>query len=186
MASQRHSCCFSLHMAHSATPLAPKESISVRRSINSTASTYTRLPCHQLSHDCLFHALCITDGHQIFGTVVSTILVLVVTAQVKRIVANDVATNIDLLNARASLSARRVIDCFGHCLLDRVQPRRHLGQHSFLLRDDAVHQQQLYRQPVLGLPADDTQHWPLLVHALLDTCNTPGAGHCHSLLQRQH
>lgn len=73
------------------------------------------------------------DGHQIFGTVVSTILVLVVTAQVCR--ALGIIVFIDLCLFFSPLRT----DSSGHVLLDSVQPHSDLGIGSFLLRDDALH-----------------------------------------------
>ena len=72
------------------------------------------------------------DGHQLIGTVVSTILVLVVTAQVISRQRFCV-----LVSDHYFLS---FTDRIGHCLLDRFQSCSNLGIGSFLLCHDIVYQ----------------------------------------------
>lgn len=73
------------------------------------------------------------DGHQIFGTVVSTILVIVVTAQV--------CFSIELVEKFViTILITNFLDCIGHILLDCIQPYCHMGQHCILLCINIVHQ----------------------------------------------
>lgn len=76
------------------------------------------------------------DGHQLFGTVVSTILVIVVTSQVSA--SQKVDNNILMIVTFFWL------DCTGHLLLDSVQSHCHLGQCGILFCAHPLHQQQLY------------------------------------------